>query len=552
MKNILVFILVMALVLSGVVACSPAEEPEEPAEEQEEPAEEQEEPAEKVDYEDGIYYAEQDEFGGTGWKYHVILTVEDGKFVDAQWKGTNRVPQTNKYDQSVNGDYGMVEYGDASAPWFEQADATIDYFLENQSVEVSEDFYTSEDGHTDAIAGVTIHVVEFFELAEKAVANGPVPEGDYTDGYPMAAAEVTEDDDWQSMIQLTVVNGTIVSANVNAVATEENEEGEIEDKDLLKEEYGMVEKSDAELEWYEQAELVEEYIVENQDLDIPLEDGYTDAIAGVSIHVDTMVELFNEAVGGSSSSGELEDGIYYAEQDEFGGTGWKYHVILTVEDGKFVDAQWKGTNRVPQTNKYDQSVNGDYGMVEYGDASAPWFEQADATIDYFLENQSVEVSEDFYTDEEGHTDAIAGVSVHVVEFFELAEKAVANGPVPEGDYTDGYPMAAAEVTEDDDWQSMIQLTVVNGTIVSANVNAVATEENEEGEIEDKDLLKEEYGMVEKSDAELEWYEQAELVEEYIVENQDLDIPLEDGYTDAIAGVSIHVDTMVELFNEAVK
>jgi len=84
------------------------------------------------------------------------------------------------------------------------------------------------------------------------------------------------------------------------------------------------------------------------------------------------------------------------------------------------------------------------------------------------------------------------------------------------------------------------------------VNAVATEENEEGEIEDKDLLKEEYGMVEKSDAELEWYEQAALVEEYIVENQDLDIPLEDGYTDAIAGVSIHVDTMVELFNEAVK
>ena len=147
MKKILSFILVIALVLSGVVACSPAEEleepageepaeeepaeePEEPAEEEpaeEEPAEEPEEPAEEVDYEDGVYYAEEDEFGGSGWKYHVILTVEDGKFVDAQWKGTHRVPQTNKYDQSVNGDYGMAEFGGASAPWYEQADATIDY-----------------------------------------------------------------------------------------------------------------------------------------------------------------------------------------------------------------------------------------------------------------------------------------------------------------------------------------------------------------------------------------------------------------------------------------
>ena len=288
MKNILVFILVMALVLSGVVACSPAEEPEEPAEEQEEPAE-------KVDYEDGIYYAEQDEFGGTGWKYHVILTVEDGKFVDAQWKGTNIVPQTNKYDQSVNGEYGMVAYGDASAPWFEQADATIDYFLENQSVEVSEDFYTDEEGHTDAIAGVSIHVVEFFDLAEKAVANGPVPEGDYTDGYPMAAGEPS-DNGWQTMMQLTVVNGTIVSANVNGVATEENAEGEFDDKKTLKEDYGMKENGGAELEWYEQAALVEEYIVKNQNLDVSMEDGYTDAIAGVSIHVDEMVELFNEAV----------------------------------------------------------------------------------------------------------------------------------------------------------------------------------------------------------------------------------------------------------------
>ncbi len=547
MKKILVFILVMTLVLSGVVACSPAEEPEEPAEEPEEPAEE---PADGVDYEDGVYYAEEEEFSGrTGWKYHVVLTVEDGEFVDAKWNGTNVVPQTPKYEQSVNGDYGMVEFGGAIAPWYEQADATIDYFLENQTVEVSDDFYTSEDGHTDAIAGVTIHVVEFFETAEKALANGPVPEGDYTDGYPMAVGEPS-DNGWQSMIQLTVVNGTIVSANINAQSVEDtDEDGNYVDKKTLKEDYGM-KAAGSDLEWYEQAALVEEYIVENQDLDITLEDGYTDAIAGVSIHVDEMVELFNEATG-STTSGELEDGIYYAEEEEFSGrTGWKYHVVLTVEDGEFVDARWNGTNIVPQTPKYEQSVNGDYGMVEFGGAIAPWYEQADATIDYFLENQTVEVPEDFYTSEDGHTDAIAGVTIHVVEFYELVDKALAMDPVPEGDYTDGYPMAVGEPS-DNGWKSMIQLTVVNGTIVSTNVNAVATEENDEGEFDNKKALKEDYGM-KAAGSDLEWYEQAALVEEYIVENQDLDIPLEDGYTDAIAGVSIHVDEMVELFNEAVQ
>ncbi len=99
---------------------------------------------------------------------------------------------------------------------------------------------------------------------------------------------------------------------------------------------------------------------------------------------------------------------------------------------------------------------------------------------------------------------------------------------------------------------MIQLTVVNGTIVSANVNAQSTEQtDEDGNFVDKDLLKEDYGM-KAAGSDLEWYEQAALVEEYIVENQNLDIPLEDGYTDAIAGVSVHVDEMVELFNEAVK
>ncbi|MFP4151376.1 MAG: hypothetical protein ACLFSV_00950, partial [Alkalispirochaeta sp.] len=44
--------------------------------------------------------------------------------------------------------------------------------------------------------------------------------------------------------------------------------------------------------------------------------------------------------------GEYEDGVYFAQEDGFNErTGWKYMVVLEVEDGEIVSATWEGANR---------------------------------------------------------------------------------------------------------------------------------------------------------------------------------------------------------------
>ena len=247
------------------------------------------------EYEDGVYFAQEDSFSErTGWKYMVILEVENGEIVSAIWEGANRDGGTSKVTRSRSGEYGMVENGGAMAPWFEQAAAAEAYLLETQDPTAIE--YTSDEGHTDAISGATIHVIEFFSLAEEALAAGP-------NGY-----------------------------------------------------------------------------------------------------------------------GPFQDGQYHAEEAEFGETGWKYTADLTVVGGRIVAANWNGLAEDGGTSKKQRSMDGEYGMVENGGAMAPWFEQARAAEAYLLDTQDPTAIE--YTSDEGHADAISGATIHVIEFFTLAEEAL--------------------------------------------------------------------------------------------------------------------------------
>lgn len=168
MKKLLVLFTVLALVLALAVGCSaePAgeETPEEP------PAESNNEGDEAAELADGTYYAEDDAFSN-GWKYNVTLVVEDGKITDAVWNGEAEDGGDDKVTQSADGRYGMQEKGNASAEWHEQAALAEAYLIETQDPSAIE--YSSDEGHTDAIAGATIHVKEFFDLAQKALASDP-------------------------------------------------------------------------------------------------------------------------------------------------------------------------------------------------------------------------------------------------------------------------------------------------------------------------------------------------------------------------------------------
>lgn len=249
-----------------------------------------------------------------------------------------------------------------------------------------------------------------------------VEAGSYQDGVYYAEADEFSNG-WKEIVALKVEGGKIVDVEWNALP----EAGGLDKKNFDKAgKYGMKEKAGAQAEWWEQVEKAEAYLLEVQDpAAIPYneEDGKTDAIAGVSIHVNGLVELAQKALAaGPVEPGPYKDGTYYAEEEEFGNSGWKYTATITVLNGNIVAADWNGVHKDGGDDKDTVSKNGEYGMVEKGGAQAEWHEQAALAEAYLLETQDPTAIT--YTTEQGHTDAIAGVSIHVVEFFELAEKAL--------------------------------------------------------------------------------------------------------------------------------
>ena len=253
-------------------------------------------------------------------------------------------------------------------------------------------------------------------------------EAKYEDGIYMAEEDkFSEKTGWKYIVTIEVKDGKIVKADWNAAHKEAGTDKKTRSKSG---EYGMVEKGNAQAEWHEQAENAEAYLLETQDptkIEYKDDEGHTDAISGVSIHVKEFFELAQKALESDPvAKGEYEDGHYYAEMDDFS-KGWKYYADLTVINGHIVAADWDGIPEEGEKSKDQVSADGEYGMVEKGNAQAKWVEQAENAEAYLLETQDPTKIE--YKDDEGSTDAISGVSIKVKEFFELAQKALENGPV---------------------------------------------------------------------------------------------------------------------------
>ncbi|QCX34716.1 FMN-binding protein [Caloramator sp. E03] len=250
-----------------------------------------------------------------------------------------------------------------------------------------------------------------------------------------------------------------------------------------------------------------------------------------------------------TSKPKYADGIYFAQADDFDKeSGWKDVVTLEVKDGKIVSADWNAANKNAGPDKKTLSKEGKYKMKELGKAQAEWHEQAAKVEAYLIEKQDPKAIT--YKDAEGHTDAISGVSIHVMNFFKLAEKALANGPVQKGPYKDGAYHAEQANFDAQGWKETVDITVINGYIVAANWNAV----NKAGGDDKKtQSVKGTYGMKEKGKAQAEWHEQAAKVEAYLIEKQDpkaITYKDAEGHTDAISGVSIHVMNFFKLAEQA--
>ena len=258
------------------------------------------------------------------------------------------------------------------------------------------------------------------------------------------------------------------------------------------------------------------------------------------------------AEGKQETSGgqvEFEDGFYFAQEDGFSeDTGWKYVVTMQVANGEITEVEWDGAHKTAGYSKDYQSENGMYGMVEKGNAQAPWYEQANAAEEYLLEKQDPLAID--YTDEAGSTDDISGVSIHVKALFELAQKAIEKGPVGRGPYEDGYYHAeAAEFSHG--YKDAVDLTVIGGRIVAAEWAPIS---EEGGKNKKQASIDGDYGMVANSDATVSWAEQATKAEAHLeMTNDPSDISLnEDGTTDALSGVSVTVASFFELAEQALE
>lgn len=320
-KYTMIVIALLLVVVLVFAACKTEEAPvvEEPAVEEpvEEVTDEVEEATDEMMYADGVYFA-RDEIGAR-WTYFVTVTVDGGKIVDSYWGGTNFVPQGDKRVLSENQAYGMVAWGGAASYWYEQAEAAEAWLLENQDPAAFAEFYTDEEGHTDALttdggAMVSVHVVEFFDLVAAALASDPVPAGEFGETVVVTAEGELSENGWVELAEFIVVNGTIVAidfdalygfdyvaegddANANNFSVADDGSATAQSKDQLMDAYGMVAYGGSELEWYEQAALLEAYVLENQSVFGVTEDGYADGVAGVSVHVNGFEALFNAAFG---------------------------------------------------------------------------------------------------------------------------------------------------------------------------------------------------------------------------------------------------------------
>ena len=294
-------LLLLAVLLLALVGCG-SEEAAEPEQEESATEESSAQPAEEAsdfdtDYADGVYFAQEDGFAErSGWKYMATIVVEEGEIVEAEWNGAHIENGTDKITRSESGEYGMVGNSDAQWPWYEQAARAEEYLLETQ--DPTQITYTDDTGHTDAISSVSIHVVEFFDLAEEALSGEPTGYGMWQDGNYYAEADSFSDSGWKDAVGITVVSGNIVAVNWDPIA----EDGGTNKKQRSMDgEYGMVENSGAQWPWWEQARAAEEHLMEVQDpAAIDLDDtGNADAISGATIHVDGFLAVVRKALEGA-------------------------------------------------------------------------------------------------------------------------------------------------------------------------------------------------------------------------------------------------------------
>ena len=115
-------------------------------------------------YNDGIYFAQADNYDESGWMDAVTIEVDGGKIVGVDYNSYNEAGQDKK-TLSEKGEYNMVS-GGARSQWHEQTASLEAALKSNQDISK---ITLKSDGVTDAVSGVTMKANEFVALSQKAL-----------------------------------------------------------------------------------------------------------------------------------------------------------------------------------------------------------------------------------------------------------------------------------------------------------------------------------------------------------------------------------------------
>ena len=344
---------------------------------------------------------------------------------------------------------------------------------ENLGAKITEEEFLSQFSGIEApvyLPGMTLEAGDAGEEQEDSQEPqaDPLDGAVFADGTYEAKADAPDDNGFTEQVTMTVENGKITQMNWDSISEDGTKKS-----DLAKNgEYVMTEDG---LNWAEQSQALTDAVIENQSLGFLTMDEQTktDAVAGVSISVGSFEQLARqrmEEAAGISPALTLTDGTYEAQADEADDNGFTEQVTMTVANGKITEMNWDSISE-DGTKKSDLAKNGEYVMTEDG---LNWAEQSQALTDAVIDHQSL----DFLTmDEQTKTDAVAGVSISVGSFADLAqqcirqaggETAVANTE----ESADGQADASAENTQNPG----TQIDAVSGATISST--AVVTGINE--------------------------------------------------------------------------
>lgn len=185
----------------------------------------------------------------------------------------------------------------------------------------------------------------------------------------------------------------------------------------------VMNQAEGALQWDAQIEEVEKFLTENNfdttKINITDDAGHTDTLTGVSMKVGSYVQLVQEFMD-KVAAGETKFEFSGVKETKIEGEKGTDVIQIVYYNGKPVNLNIDMIQE-DGSSKREASEAGTYDMG----GELAWHEQMDLLEDFIVAN-NFDLEKVTLTDEDGHTDAVTGVSIKVGSYLPLIKQALEN------------------------------------------------------------------------------------------------------------------------------